>query len=511
MLLLKKSGRQGSLKFIITLIAAAIGTLIILGVSSITNAVNEMNQRSLWQGALINTGTNSSQAMTSEELLASNAVISVQQNSAPTFLDKNISQYGFYFTGGTVPKNSPLTEYPKAGEYYVSPGLEKLMNSYPDEILRNRFEGKQGGLIPDAALSSPDALVIIHGVDPQKLQEPNSYEAMNGMRVTDFSVSAFGAEYQKQQTILISVAMAIGALGLLVPVMMLITTATRLGAREREARYAALRLIGATRQQVRRIMFIDSLAASLAGVAIGGVLYLLLRPLLFHAQVFGQRFFPQDITISPLIFIVSVVVIVAMIWEAGIVAMHKANTSPLGVARKQKVAKVPRAWSIIPLLLTLGGFGYFSSFDRKAANATFGNIYPFYILGLFVLMIISLLLAGPWLTKLYGRFIGKLNKTASGLLVSRRISYDARKIFQGIGGVVIAFYAGAFFMTTLATIMNLNDISLPGTMKVAPDNSLYIFSDRNPQGTDIQKAIDAQDGYQTVPVTIYSTEGEQNL
>lgn len=502
-LLLKKSGRQGSLKFIITLIAAALGTLIILGVFSITNAANRMGDRAGWHNALANNGQNTQRQLTAEELRAPNAVISVQSNEMTTFLDKTITVYNLHFTGGTLPNKSPLAAYPKAGEYYASPALAELLVKYPNDVLRDRFTGKQIGLIPAAALASPDELVIIRGVDAGKFQDPRSYEAMNAMRVTDFGVSAFGAQYQKQQEIIVTSIMGIGALGLIIPVTMLITTATRLGAREREMRYAALRLIGATKQQIRKITFVDSLAASLAGIALGGVLFLLMRPLLFNARVAGNRFFPEDITISPLLFVGTIVVIVGMVWAASAIAMRGVITSPLGVARKQKLARVPRVWSLLPLLAVLGAFWYLSTFTRATASKQFGDMFPLIILGLFVLMIFCLLFAGGWLTKMYGRLIGLTSKIATGLLVSRRVSYDARRLFRGIGGIVVAFYAGAFFMTVLATITKLNDMRLPVIMKVAPENSLLIMGDRPPKETPLQQAIEKQGGYQSDPVAIY--------
>lgn len=502
-MLLRKSGKQGSLKFIVTLAAAALGTLILLFVFSITNAVNTSNHRVAWKNAVASTSTQ----LKPNEFKDPNAVISVRDSlGTQTFLDKSIDSYGMYFTGGTLPKDSPLDTYPKAGEYYVSPALADLMSKYPNDVLRDRFAGTQVGLIPNRSLSSPDELSMIKGIDLATFDDASSYESANAMRITDFTVSSFGADYQKMTDTIITSAMAMGAIGLIIPVMMLITTATALGAREREARYAALRLVGATKRQIGRITFIDSLAASLAGIGIGALAFLLLRPILFNARMAGLRFFPGDISVSPLVFGASIAAIAAIVWIANKVALRKSITSPLGTARKQKLTKPPRFWSVVPLVLCIAIFAVLGSFSKEVAYERFGTMLSIYILVLFMLTMLSLILAGGWLTKLYGRLIYTFNKKANGLLVSRRINYEARAIFRGIGGIVIAFFAGAFFITSLSTVTNLADSQISLIQKATPDNSIIAIGSKDSKGLEQIRELTKKSGaYQSEPVTLYSS------
>jgi len=199
-----------------------------------------------------------------------------------------------------------------------------------------------------------------------------------------------------------------------------------------------------------------------------------------------------------------VAAIVAIVWLANKIAMRKVITSPLGVARKQKLAKAPRVWSIVPLLLCLTGFIYLGSLSKDTAYEQFGTAFSLYILGLFMLTMLSLLLAGGWLTKLYGKLISLVDKRASGMLVSRRISYEARKIFRGIGGIVIAFFAGAFFIATFATIANFADGSTSTVIKAIPDNSIFATDvEGNASLVTLQKTIDKNGSYQNEPVKIY--------
>ena len=53
--------------------------------------------------------------------------------------------------------------------------------------------------------------------------------------------------------------------------------AKQLGGVQREKRYAALRLIGATKKQVTRVILLESLIASIVGVVIGLVAFWLFQ------------------------------------------------------------------------------------------------------------------------------------------------------------------------------------------------------------------------------------------
>ncbi len=72
----------------------------------------------------------------------------------------------------------------------------------------------------------------------------------------------------------------LGGTILLFPIVMFISVSTQLGSAQREQRYAALRLIGATRKQVNSVSLLESFIATTVGIAIGSLVYLGIRPLL---------------------------------------------------------------------------------------------------------------------------------------------------------------------------------------------------------------------------------------
>ena len=64
----------------------------------------------------------------------------------------------------------------------------------------------------------------------------------------------------------IPLLLSVIALALLAPVLIFIGTATRLSAARREQRFAALRLVGATRRQISALSAVESAVAAAAGV-----------------------------------------------------------------------------------------------------------------------------------------------------------------------------------------------------------------------------------------------------
>src|SRR6202034_2259864 len=59
------------------------------------------------------------------------------------------------------------------------------------------------------------------------------------------------------------------AVALLLPILILMATASRLSAVRREQRFASMRLIGATPRQISTISAVEAVIAALAGVVLG--------------------------------------------------------------------------------------------------------------------------------------------------------------------------------------------------------------------------------------------------
>ncbi len=135
------------------------------------------------------------------------------------------------------------------------------------------------------------------------------------------------------------------ALAILAPVLIFIATATRLSAARREQRFAAMRLVGATRKQVSLLAATESTVAAILGVAAGFGIFFLLRIPVAGIPFIGQPFFPAELSLSlPDILAVAIGVPVAAAVAARL-ALRRVHISPLGVARRA-TPKPPRAWRV---------------------------------------------------------------------------------------------------------------------------------------------------------------------
>ena len=86
-----------------------------------------------------------------------------------TFDGQNIYRFDVAATGTSSPVPPGITHDPGPGQYYASPALAALLRSTPADQLADRYPGRLAGTIGDAALPSPNSLVIIVGHTPAQL------------------------------------------------------------------------------------------------------------------------------------------------------------------------------------------------------------------------------------------------------------------------------------------------------------------------------------------------------
>ena len=240
----------------------------------------------------------------------------------------------------------------------------------------------------------------------------------------------------------IDLILSVAALAMLAPVLIFIATATRLSAARREQRFAAMRLVGATRKQVSLLAATESTAAALLGVTVGFGMFFLLRAPIAGIPFLGEPFFPADLSLSlPDILAVAIGVPVAAAVAARL-ALRRVHISPLGVARRATPSP-PRAWRVLPLLAGLAELGVFVVHGTPASPS--GELWA--LLPGFLLIIVGLIIAGPWLTMAAARFMARRTSRPGGLIAARRIADDPRAAFRAVSGLVLAL-----FITTVAVV-----------------------------------------------------------
>ena len=215
-----------------------------------------------------------------------------------------------------------------------------------------------------------------------------------------------------------------------------------LPARRGTERFAATRLVGATRRQVSALAAVESTAAALLGVAAGFAIFFGLRIPAAGIPFAGQPFLPGQLTRSLSDVIVVAVGVPAAAAVAARLALRRVNISRLGVTRRV-TPKPPGAWrwcrcSSAWLSSRLGG-------ARAPGLDPGGQIQA--LVTSFALINIGLFIAGPWLTMAAARLMARWISRPGTLIAARRIGDDPRAAIRSVSGLVLAL-----LVTTVATI-----------------------------------------------------------
>jgi hypothetical protein len=115
----------------------------------------------------------------------------------------------------------------------------------------------------------------------------------------------------------------------------------------------------------------------------------------------------------------------------------------------------PRAWRVLPLLAGLADLGFFAVHGEPASNS--GQVLAF-TTG-FALIMIGLVIAGPWLTMAGARVLARRASRPGTLIAARRLADDPRAAFRAVSGLVLAL----FIFTVAAALLATQD-----TKHVAP-------------------------------------------
>jgi hypothetical protein len=437
-------GREAITRLVVLAIAVGLGVGLLLSALAATNAVAAWSNRHAWQW----TGTASVPAGP-----ATGVAPLWWHPSVDTFDGQQISRFDVAATGASSPVPPGIARDPAPGQYYASPALAALLHSTPADQLANRYPGRLAGTIGDAALPSPNSLVLIVGRTPAQLAAvPYS------VRVTSIPTTVPTNTVVNPQGLLYTppngeippstsdLILSVVAVAVLAPVLIFIATATRLSAARREQRFAAMRLVGATRKQVSVLAAVESTVAALLGVALGFGIFFLLRIAIAGISFIGEPFFPAELTLSPTDILLVAIGVPAAAAVAARLALRRVHISPLGVARRT-TPKPPRAWRVLPLLAGFADLGYFVVNGKPVSAATQVKAFvPGYLL-----IIVGLVIAGPWLTMAAARIMARLANRPTTLIAARRLADDPRAAFRAVSGLVLALLITTAAVVAIAT------------------------------------------------------------
>jgi hypothetical protein len=403
--LVVSGGREAITRLVVLAVAVGLGVGLLLTAVAATNAVTTWNSRHAWFW----TGT----AWVPPGPATGTAPLWWHPGS-DTFNGQTINRFDVAATGTSPPVPPGIPRDPGPGQYYASPALAALLRTTPANQLAGRYPGHLAGVIGDAALPSPSSLVIIIGRTPARLAHtPSSVQVTSIATTVPGGPGSSRTEVNPQGLTYLppnggapasatDLILSVVALAILAPVLIFIATATRLSAARREERFAAMRLVGATRRQVSLLAATESTVAAILGVAAGFGIFFLLRIPVAGIPFIGAPFFPSDLSLSPpdvLVVAIGVPVAAAM---AARLALRRVHISPLGVARRA-TPKPPRAWRAVPLLAGLAELGFFAVHGHPASISVQVLAY----VSSFLLIIVGLVIAGPWLTMAAARVMAR--------------------------------------------------------------------------------------------------------
>ena len=295
------------------------------------------------------------------------------------------------------------------------------------------------GTIGQAGLSGPGELAIYIG---------HTTAQLNAIPGTEWVTSINRAPGQEVFSPFFRYAFGVGVLAVVFPMLVLISTATRLAANRREERFAALRLVGGTPADIRAVASVEAMLSAFLGAVLGTVVFLLVRPALAGTALVGTQYFESALTPTVAGYVAMLLGVPIAAAIAALVSLRRVQISPLGVSRRA-TPKPPGYWRLGALVIGLGVYAY--GLSRTTTKSIGAPAYP----GL-ILTMIGLVIAGPLLTGWAARLFGRTASGSSALLATRRIADNPKGAFRAVTGLVLAVFLGTM-VGALVPAVNATD------------------------------------------------------
>lgn len=236
----------------------------------------------------------------------------------------------------------------------------------------------------------------------------------------------------------------LGVVLCVVPLLVFVAVASRVAARQRDDRLAALRLAGASNLQVRALAALDAAVAAAAGAVLGALLFLAGRGLLLR---FADE--PQLVTaaerLAPPVSVAAgvLVALVALTTAGAALLLRSLLITPLGVIRKVPRRR-PRPWG---LALLLGGLTTFTvAVTTTVPDTAAGDLT---IAAALAASMLGLVTCGPWLTSLTGRVLARGSGRPAALLAGRRLEDEPRAQARAMAVVVLVVLSATIALVVL--------------------------------------------------------------
>lgn len=420
--LLRAGGRRAAAQQVLTVLGLAAATLLLVLTVGVASGIAARADRAQWREPAPATAGATALQRTTTSAVGGRPLVIVDLAAVPD-------------GPGAPPAPPGLDAFPAPDQAYLSPALAALAAAAPGDRLGDRFPDV-AGTVGRGALTSPDELLAIIGHradDPVMTAPPWRDQSRADAWAGPTAVSSFAgvrdpAAVDRQYTATAQIALVL----LVVPLLVLVGAAARLGLARRDARLAALRLAGATPRQVVVMTVVETGAVAALGVAAGTLAALAVVPLVARVPVARGTWYGADLLPPLPLLLVLLLGVVLLAVGSAVVALRPVLTAPMGVAART----TPRRISPIRLLLfaaLVGGFLFLSKRDVSVDV----------LVALFAAVFAALALVGPWVVGLLGQLMVATSSSAASLLAGRRLLDDPRGVWRTVGAVAMTgFIAG---------------------------------------------------------------------
>lgn len=459
------SVKKGRVRSFLVVVSFAVGGMLILLAVSVPSASRARGARESGMIPLI--------AAESAPPPRSHALVT---HLPGTFLGRSMRLDAIAGVGDDPPVPPGLERLPGPGEAAVSPELASLLRSPTGALLRPRIPGRIAAIIAPEGLPSPDSLVGYVGLSESHLVHPEV--------VTQYQSDAPMPDNPITLGVWIGVVLLL--LAILAPIATVLSAATRLSSRTREARFATLRLTGASAALIRISAALEAGGLALVGAVLGVPAYLLGRSSLARLFPDPYRWFPQDLDVSSAWVITLVTAITSFAVATSLVSMRRVILSPLGVVRRsaQPPERPIGLWLVAVgiVLLLLSPVLSRLSFERLGM--------VFVALGL-AGTVLGVILAVPWSVRRVAERLARGRRSPWLLIGMYSLVGDLGNLGRAAAAVAVIVLVGATGQAVVLASAPTDDTM---ALRRAEAEPRAVFVSAEGTRTEMRRALESVDG-----------------
>lgn len=425
-------GLEARLRASLTALGVAFGVALLLFAASVPNMISAHNAR---------------QQARLPKLTAGPARL-YEYRADTTFHDNSVTVMAVQQTGAHPPLPPGLGHLPAPGQMIVSPALERLLRSAGGAELARRLHARVSGTIAEGGLTGPAELFAYVGA--------TDLRARGGVGVRGFGHNLSDNGHSPLITLLVILMVV----ALLLPVGVFVATASRFGSEQRNARLAALRLLGLDRAGTARVASGEALFGAAGGLILGVIGFLLiLRQLVPHTDIAGVSVFAQDVRPSAGLAVVALLLVPVATVAFALLAMRQVAIEPLGVSRRGRPPRRRLMWRLatpavgfLLLLPLIGASGRLASSSGEI-EASAG----------IVLVLIGVCALLPWLVE--AAVVRADGGPVAWLLAVRRLRLDHGTSGRVVGAIGLAVAGAIALQTVFSGADQARYVSLPASQR----------------------------------------------